>query len=73
MSRLPGPYRPFPEMTELERRQYLDCRLWYSKHLEICLVCETSFDLIPYEGGFICPSCLAALESVEPLDDGWGQ
>ncbi|MBM4318421.1 MAG: hypothetical protein FJ125_00310 [Deltaproteobacteria bacterium] len=68
MSRLPEPYRPYVEMSPLEQRQYLDCRIWCSRALEVCFICETAHELEPYEGGFICGRCRTELEDVSLPD-----
>ena len=64
MQRLPGPYKPFGDMSLFEQRQYLDCRLWHSSKLQVCFVCETELGIVPYQGGFICGPCRIELESV---------
>lgn len=66
MSRLPGPFRPFPAMTSEERRQYVDCRVWHSRQLEVCFVCETPFDLQPFDGALLCTPCRLRLEDTPP-------
>jgi len=63
-------------MSLPERRQYLDARLWFSRELEVCFVCESSMDLRPYEGGWCCGSCLDELTGLaldaSPEDLGAG-
>ena len=65
MSRLPEPSRPYPEMTPLEQRQYVESRLWHSRELHVCFVCESELELQPYEDAFICPTCRDELEAAE--------
>ncbi len=75
MPRLPEPHAPLEDMTELERLQYIDARLWHSRHLELCFVCEEEWDLVEWRGGLVCPRCRSVLEEREALadfdDEGW--